>query len=496
MMAGTLAHSVRLSALLRDIATVPRALDRHIQDITLDSREVRAGSCFIALGGHKDDGAAYAADAISRGAIAIVAERPLTELRPDVPVLHSADLRQQLGAIANRFFDTPSAALKLCAVTGTNGKTTVAHLVVQAVQAMGEAAGYIGTLGAGALDDLAPLVNTTPDVITINRWLAASRDRGCRVVAMEASSHALAQQRLAGLKIHVGAFTNLGHDHLDYHIDVDAYGAAKRRLFAHPDLEAVVVNIDDALGAKIAHERSVSPRLWTSSSRDAGARLRADGIVAAGTGMHFTLDIDGWRRRIASRLAGRFNVDNLLVVCGLLLACGYAREAVADVLPLLHGVSGRAEECGRSQRGARVFVDYAHTPDSLAAILATLRELAPRRIIVVFGCGGGRDRSKRAVMGAIAERDAERVIVTADNPRNESAAAIAAEIVAGMRAPQAARVVIDRAAAIRAAIDEAEDGDFVLVAGKGHERTQESAGHRTAFSDHAEIARALAEGSA
>jgi len=493
MMANSLAPRMTLAELLQDIVTVPAALDRHIADITLDSREVRAGSCFLALAGHKDDGGHYAADAIARGAIAVLAERPLPELHTHVPVLHNAQLRQQLGTFANRFFDTPSAALTLCAVTGTNGKTTVAHLLAQAVEHMGEAAGYIGTLGAGALADLKPLANTTPDIITINRWLAASRRRGCSLVALEASSHALSQQRLAGLHIKVGAFTNLGHDHLDYHIDVDAYGAAKRRLFVHPDLHAAVINIDDVLGAQIALTQPASDQLWTCSSRDAGARLRADGIVATATGMQFTLDIDGWRQRIASRLAGRFNVDNLLTVCGLLLASGYDREAVAEVLPMLHGVTGRAEECAQTARGARVFVDYAHTPDSLTAILATLRELMPRRIVVVFGCGGGRDRSKRPVMGAIAERDAERVIVTADNPRDEDAATIAAEICTGMRRPEAVSVIVDRALAIRTALCEADAGDFILIAGKGHERTQESGGQMTAFSDHAEIARVLAE---
>ncbi len=493
MMATSLLHGVALSTLLRDIVTVPAALDRQIEDLTLDSREVRAGSCFIALAGHQDDGSRYAAQAIARGALAVLAERPLSNLRPDVPVLHSPQLRQHLGALANRFFDTPSAALKLCAVTGTNGKTTVAHLLAQAVEQMGEAAGYIGTLGAGALAQLAPLANTTPDIITINRWLASCRARDCTVVALEASSHALAQQRLDGLAIRAGAFTNLGHDHLDYHLNLDSYGAAKHRLFAQPGLGCAVVNIDDVLGAEWVRSLPSSFALWTCSSRDARARLRADGIVAAATGMQFTLDMDGWRKRIASRLIGRFNVDNLLVVCGLLLAAGYTREAIAEVLPALRGVTGRAEECGRTARGARVFVDYAHTPDSLAAILATLRALAPRRIVVVFGCGGGRDRSKRALMGAIAERDAERLIVTADNPRNELAADIAVEICAGMRKPSAATVLVDRALAIRTALAEADDGDFVLIAGKGHERTQESAGQLTPFSDHVEIARALVE---
>ena len=493
MMATSLTHGVSLSMLLRDIVAVPAVAERHIEDLTLDSREVRPGSCFIALAGHQDDGGRYAAQAIARGAIAVLSERPLDDLRLDIPVLHSPHLRQYLGALANRFFDTPSAALKLCAVTGTNGKTTVAHLLAQAVVQIGDASGYIGTLGAGALGQLAPLANTTPDIITINRWLASCRARDCTVVALEASSHALAQQRLDGLVISAGAFTNLGHDHLDYHVDIAHYGSAKRRLFAQPALNAAVVNIDDAFGAELTHSLASNLAVWTCSSRAASARLRADNIVVVPTGMQFTLEIDGWRRHIASRLVGRFNVDNLLVVCGLLLAAGYSRETIVRVLPGLCGVTGRADECGQTVDGARIFVDYAHTPDSLAAILATLRALAPRRIVVVFGCGGDRDRSKRPMMGAIAERDAECLIITADNPRNESATEIAAEICAGMRMPSAATVIIDRGLAIRTALAQAAEGDFVLIAGKGHERTQECGGQITPFSDHDEIARALHE---
>ena len=491
MMATTLSHGVPLSMLLQDFVSVPAVADRHIEDLTLDSREVRPGSCFIALAGQQDDGSRYAAQAITRGALAVVAERALHDLRLDVPVLHSPRLRQHLGILANRFFDTPSASLKLCAVTGTNGKTTVAHLLAQAVEQMGETAGYIGTLGAGALGQLAPLANTTPDIITINRALASCRARGCATVALEASSHALDQQRLEGLVIRAGAFTNLGHDHLDYHRTIENYGAAKRRLFMQPALGAAVVNIDDVFGVEMAGSLPSNLTVYTCSSHAARARLRADDIVVAPTGMQFTLDIDGWRQQIASRLVGRFNVDNLLTVCGLLLAAGYSRDAIVGALPALRGVTGRAEECGRTARGARVFVDYAHTPDSLAAILATLRALAPRRIVVVFGCGGDRDRSKRPLMGAIAEREAEQVIVTADNPRNESAVDIAAEICAGMSRPAAATVLIDRKLAIRTALAQAEDGDIVLIAGKGHERTQDSAGQITAFSDHAEIAHAL-----
>ena len=493
MMAATVLHGVPLSALLRDIVSVPTELDRYVDDLTLDSREVQAGSCFVALAGHHDDGSRYAAQAIAQGALAVLAERPLRNLRADVPVICRPDLRHHLGTLAKRFFATPAAALKLCAVTGTNGKTTVAHLLAQAVEQMGEAAGYIGTLGAGALAELAPLANTTPDIITINRWLARSRARACTVVALEASSHALDQQRLDGLALTAAAFTNLGHDHLDYHRDLASYGAAKRRLFAQPELGAAVINIDDAYGAELVRQLPPGLTRWTCSSHAGQARLRAEDIVATASGMQFTLNIDGWRAPIASRLVGRFNVDNLLVVCGLLLAAGYTREALIHALAALRGVPGRAEECAQSARGARIFVDYAHTPDSLAAILATLRELRPRRIVLVFGCGGDRDHSKRALMGAIAERDAEQLIITSDNPRNEVPAAIAAEICSGLHTPSAATVVLDRALAIRTALAVAEAGDFVLIAGKGHERSQEIAGQITPFSDHAEIARALSE---
>jgi UDP-N-acetylmuramoyl-L-alanyl-D-glutamate--2,6-diaminopimelate ligase len=491
MMAASLMHGVPLSMLLRDIVAVSSVADRHIEHLSLDSREVRPASCFIALAGHQDDGSRYAAQAIARGAIAVVAERPLSDLRLDVPVLHSPHIRQHLGVLANRFFDSPSAALKLCAVTGTNGKTTVAHLLAQAVALMGEASGYIGTLGAGALGQLVPLTNTTPDIITINRWLASCRARNCAAVALEASSHALAQGRLDGLMISAAAFTNLGHDHLDYHLDIENYGAAKRRLFAQPGLGAAVVNLDDNFGAELVPSLPSNLNVWTCSSRTASARLRADDIVAMPTGMQFTLEIDGWRQHIASRLVGRFNVDNALVVCGLLLAVGYDRDAIVAALPALRGVPGRAEECGQTAAGARVFVDYAHSPDSLAAILTTLRDLAPRRIVVVFGCGGNRDRSKRPMMGAIAERHAQHVVITSDNPRKEIAADIAAEICAGMRTPSAATIILDRGLAIRTALAEAGEGDFVLIAGKGHERTQESGGQITPFSDHDEIARVL-----
>ncbi|MGE0859704.1 MAG: UDP-N-acetylmuramoyl-L-alanyl-D-glutamate--2,6-diaminopimelate ligase [Gammaproteobacteria bacterium] len=493
MMAGTLLHGMSLTRLLDGLVNVPSACERQVQDLTLDSRAVVPGACFIALAGARDDGTRYAADAIARGALAVIADKPLAGLRPDVPVLCVPGLRGLLGELANRCFAAPSTALALCAVTGTNGKSSVAHLLTQAADLLGRGGGYIGTLGAGRLAALAPLANTTPDVLTINRWLAAFRDAGCGVAALEASSHALSQGRLDGLTLRAAAFTNLGHDHLDYHASLADYAAAKRRLFEQPGLGAAVLNVDDALGAELARELAARMPCWTTSSQNADARLRALDIDVTPAGMRFVLELDGVRHAVQSALAGRFNVDNLLTVSGLLRALGVAPADIVALLPRLRGVTGRAEECARTPRGARVFVDYAHSPDSLAAILATLRALGPRRIVLVFGCGGDRDRSKRPLMGAVAERDADLLFVTSDNPRSEAPATIAAEILAGLRAPAAAQVTLERAAAIRAALATAEADDIVLVAGKGHERTQEIAGRVLAFSDHAEIAQAIAE---
>lgn len=493
MMAATVTNGMPLSLLLRNIAVVPAARERLVDDVTVDSREVRPGACFIALAGSRDDGAKYIGEAVTRGAVAVVAERPLVPLRADIALLHAPALRQHLGVLGQRFFDHPSAALKLCAVTGTNGKTSVAHLLAQAVELLGGHAGYIGTLGAGPLGALCALANTTPDVITLNRWLARFRDQGASVVALEASSHALDQQRLAALSVHAAAFTNLGHDHLDYHHDMSAYAAAKRRLFAQPGLARAAINIDDSHGAALARELPPHIEQWTCSSRGARARVHAADIALTAAGVELSVTVDGRHQRVASALTARFQVDNMLLAIALLLASGHELGAICAVIGRLTGVPGRAQDCGTTSAGARVFVDFAHSPDSLRAILATLRTRTPRRVWLVFGCGGDRDRSKRPLMGAVAEQGAEQVILTTDNPRGENPASIAADILGGMRQPARAIVIEDRALAIRTALADAGADDIVLIAGKGHETTQERAGQRSAFSDQVEIARALAE---
>ena len=488
-----------LSALLAGVRPIDVGDDRAISDLALDSRMVGAGCCFVALRGSRDHGTRFAADAVARGAVAILTEEALPSAPDGVPVIHVPGLRELLGTLANRLFDTPSQAVRVFAVTGTNGKTTVAHLAAQAFALLEGDAGYIGTLGAGPLQALEANANTTPDVITVNRWLARLRARGTSAVTLEASSHALDQGRLAGLRIRGAAFTNLGRDHLDYHGDMASYGAAKRRLFELPGVAAAVVNIDDPFGAALAADLASRLPLITCSSghghgaAPARAALTASAIEVDATGLRFALGADGASVPVASALIGRFNIDNLLVIAGLLRTAGFALPRIGATLGRLGAVPGRLEACGATPAGARVFVDYAHSPDSLAAVLATLRELAPRKLHLVFGCGGDRDRGKRPLMGACAEAGADAVVVTSDNPRSERAADIAAEILAGMRAPSRATVIEDRAQAIRAAIAAAAEGDIVLVAGKGHEATQIIGSSVRPFSDRAEVADACSE---
>ncbi|MGE0482789.1 MAG: UDP-N-acetylmuramoyl-L-alanyl-D-glutamate--2,6-diaminopimelate ligase [Gammaproteobacteria bacterium] len=499
MMSTAAFRPLPLSVLLAGIADVAPAQEREVRDITLDSRAVQPGSCFLAVRGTRENAMCHARDAVNRGAVAIVAECRDATIDLDVPVIDVPGLRVELGTLAARFFGAPSESVRVFAVTGTNGKTTVAHLGAQAFRLVDGPCGYIGTLGAGWPDAPETGINTTPDVITINRWLARMRDAGAAAATLEASSHALDQGRLDGLRLRAAAFTNLGHDHLDYHGTHAAYGAAKARLFRHPALAAAVVNVDDACGADIAAALDPGIELWTCSSRPgdsargAPARLRACAIDSSLRGIGFQLHVDGQPVAVRSPLIGRFNVDNLLIIAGLLLAAGHPQDAVADCLGRLHAVPGRMERCGTTTRGAVVFVDYAHSPDSLTAALTTLRELTCGALHLVFGCGGNRDRSKRAPMGAVAAELADHIVVTDDNPRDEDPTKIVADIMAGIGTVASCRVIGDRAEAIRQVLAVAAEGDTVLIAGKGHESTQEVRGEWLEFNDLVQVRAVLQE---
>jgi UDP-N-acetylmuramoyl-L-alanyl-D-glutamate--2,6-diaminopimelate ligase len=483
-----------LSELLPDVAGVPR--DLAITGLVQDSRAVRPGDAFVAVGPVANDMAAhglrFAAQARQAGAVAVLFEPPAPgEWPAPADAIAVPRLQARIGAIADHFHGSPSREMTVVGVTGTNGKTSTVQLLSQAWALRGTTSGSIGTLGAGLYGHVAPTGFTTPLVLQLHALLAGLRDAGATAVAMEVSSHALHQGRVDGVHFDVAVFTNLTRDHLDYHGDMQAYGDAKARLFQWPQLRAAVLNLDDAFGRELRAALPGATHGIGISSRGAQADVRAENIVLDAAGIVFDLLLGDSRREVRSPLLGRFNVDNLLAVAGTLHALGDAADAIADTLARLQPVAGRMTRIGGDGVRPLVVIDYAHTPDALEQALASLRAHAHGRLLCVFGCGGERDRGKRPQMAAIAERGADNVIVTDDNPRDEDGDAIVAEILAGFADRSAVAVERDRAAAIARAVGAAGPGDIVLIAGKGHEPYQEVAGVRHPFDDLQVAARAL-----
>lgn len=481
-----------LSRLLAGYGQSPLA-DTPVTGLCLDSRALQAGDVFIALAGASGHGMAFVDQAIANGAAAVLYEPPLpSPLRAPAGAIALTGLRAALGALADRFHEQPSAAMTVIGVTGTNGKTSIVQLLAQALHARGLSVGTIGTLGAGLHGALAAGERTTPDVLHVHRLLADMRARGASHVAMEVSSHALDQGRVDAVRFAVAVFTNLTRDHLDYHGDMAHYGAAKAKLFASAGLTAAVVNLDDAFGRALFADLAASVRrIGTSSRGQADAMISAEAITTGSEGLSFVLRIGSAVAAVRSALIGRFNLDNLLAVAGVLHALGLAVSDIAAALAPLQPVPGRMSRAGGGRQPLLV-VDYAHTPDALRQALASVREHARARVICVFGCGGERDSGKRPQMAAIAEAAADQVIVTDDNPRGECGDAIVADIMAGLQNPASVLIERDRARAIHAAIAMAQAGDVVLIAGKGHEQYQEIAGQRLPFDDMA-VARAALE---
>jgi UDP-N-acetylmuramoyl-L-alanyl-D-glutamate--2,6-diaminopimelate ligase len=464
-----------------------------VTGLTSNSSAVRSGDAFFALAGASVHGLKFAENARAAGASAIVFEAPAPDgiAIPD-GAIGVPELRGKLGAIADRFYASPSHELVVIGVTGTNGKTSFVQLLTQALSLHGDVAGSIGTLGAGLYGKVVAGERTTPDVIAVHRLLADMRGAGASHVAMEVSSHALDQGRVDAVAFDVAVFTNLTRDHLDYHGSMDAYGDAKAKLFAWPTLRAAVVNLDDAFGAALFSQLpEYLQRIGVSSRGAQDAMLRADNVRLDASGIGFDLTMGGERHPVASPLLGRFNVDNLLSVAGALLALDWPLATIAALLQRLHPVNGRMNRVGGDARSPLVVVDYAHTPDALEQALMSLRAHTKGNLICVFGCGGDRDRGKRPQMAEIAERFADRVIVTDDNPRSEDGDAIVAEILAGFAHADAVRVQRDRAQAIATAIASAAANDVVLIAGKGHETYQEVAGVQRPFDDMAHACAAL-----
>ncbi|WP_024327864.1 UDP-N-acetylmuramoyl-L-alanyl-D-glutamate--2,6-diaminopimelate ligase [Thioalkalivibrio sp. AKL19] len=464
-----------------DVAQMP------VADLVHDSRRVAPGAVLVALAGTHGHGLDHAADAAARGAAAILwdeAEPP--ETRPDVPMIHVPGLRERLPGMARALFGAWPEAAPLVAVTGTDGKTSVTHLIALALEALGRPTGLIGTLGVGRPGQLVDTGHTTPGVIDLYRHLAQLAGAGCQAVALEASSHGLAQGRLAGAPISVGVLTQLSSDHLDFHGSQEAYATAKARLFAWPGLQTAVLNVDDAFGRQVAQTLPPGIQALTYSAAGASADLRARDVEATADGLRFVLEADGRSYPVRSALFGLFQVGNLLATLAVLQAVGVARTRALTAVAELPGVPGRMERFPLPG-GALAVVDYAHTAEALEAALCALRPHTEGRLSVVFGCGGDRDRGKRPAMGRVACRHADVVFVTDDNPRGEDPAAIRAAILAGCADAAECHEIGDRATAIASALAEADAGDVVLVAGKGHETTQEIRGQRYPFSDREQV---------
>ncbi len=452
-----------------------------VTGLCADSRAVRPGDVFVAMPGYRSDGRNYIGDAVRSGAAAVLYE-PGIEIDFAVPAIAVPGLAALSGEIAHLVYGRPSEQLWMAGITGTNGKTSVSQWIAQAMNLFDCPCAVIGTLGNGFPNKLAESANTTPDAITLHRLLAGFVEHGAVACAMEVSSIGLDQNRVAGASLDVAVFTNLTRDHLEYHGSMEAYGAAKAKLFDWPGLGAAVVNLDDPFGEQLdarltGRVRTIGYTLTGKVSR--GETLAAQDLTMTAAGIAFTLN----GVRIEAPVVGRFNASNLLAVIGALLAGDETLADIGGALPRLTFPPGRMQAVG-GEDAPLVVIDYAHTPDALEKALGSLRETAAARggkLACVFGCGGERDPGKRPMMGAVAERLADRILLTSDNPRDEDPAAILADIAVGMQAKP--EIEPDRARAIEIAIEAADARDVILLAGKGHERYQEVAGVRHPFSD-------------
>ncbi|GAA0680708.1 UDP-N-acetylmuramoyl-L-alanyl-D-glutamate--2,6-diaminopimelate ligase [Marinobacterium maritimum] len=483
------------------LAALPIETPVMVSGLTLDSRKVKPGDLFFARNGVSCRGADFIADAQQQGAVAVVVERDelsaAERAQVRVPLLEVTDLDAVVGEVASRFYGNPSHHLKVIGITGTNGKTSCSNYLAQALEQLGQRAAVIGTLGNGFLDDLQSATHTTPDAIALQALLAELKQAGADYVVMEVSSHALDQQRVAGLRFAAAGFTNLTRDHLDYHGDMAAYGDAKAKLFIDhaPALQAI--NVDDVFGRTLWQRlKPAKAKVLSFAVSEPGADLGVDGLSFAPEGAAFTLVGDQERAEVKTSLMGSFNVSNLLLCASLLQLLDYPLARIAEVLGRVKPVAGRMQALPAVAHAPAVVVDFAHTPDALAQALQALRLHRPAQgqLICVFGCGGDRDAGKRPEMGRIAAELADQLVITSDNPRSESPQAIIKEILAGVLPDAAAHVEVEREAAIRWAINHANAEDLVLIAGKGHEAYQEIKGVKEPFDDCQKAWHVLQEG--
>ncbi len=485
---------MQLKILLRSLS--PQRIigppDREVESIAYDSRRVQSGSLFVALRGEKSDGHEFIEQAIGKGASVIVAEREITSPRATVIVVENT--RTALADLGSAFYGAPSRKLKMAAVTGTNGKTTTTFLIKHICEKVGVRCGLIGTVQYEIGERILPAVRTTPEALDVQELLAQILNAGCRAAVMEVSSHALAQERTRGIEWDVAVFTNLTQDHLDFHRTLENYFEAKAKLFESLSQQqkkkkpVAIINIDDRYGQKLA-DRFAGKFSVVTYGMAQRADFRASNYRTEFAGTSYQLDARGRSYLVRVPLIGRFNVANSMAALAAATALGVnLRDAV---LSLAHApqVPGRLEMVP-AKRQFQIFVDYAHTDDALLNVLKTLRELQPRKLITVFGCGGDRDKQKRPLMGRVVDENADYGIITSDNPRKENPDAIIADVEQGFRSKHYEKIT-DRAEAITRAVALAQARDVVLIAGKGHEKYQEFADHTVPFDDLQVARRAL-----
>jgi len=483
-------RSNQLRDLLRGLVEDVVIPDCSITGISVDSRTVKPGYLFIGMPGVSSDGRAFVSNAVENGAAVLLLETGRGMNLPDkrIPVLQLGNIRKHIGLILNRFYGFPSSQLTVIGVTGTNGKTTCTQLLSRILDRPGKRCAVIGTLGNGFPGELETGTHTTPDVVTTHRLLSDFVDQGAHAVCMEVSSHALEQDRVAGIQFNIAVFTNLTRDHLDYHGDMESYGAAKARLFEVDGLEVAVINRDDEFGSKLADNLGHVKVIGFGMT---AGEIQAKSVHAQPDGTTMTLIIGERRYDVRSGVYGEFNVSNLLAVAGVLKALKWNDEEIATALSGATPVPGRMERFGTGKRGPVVVVDYAHTPDALHHALSALRLHTRGSLWCVFGCGGDRDRGKRSLMGGVADELADHVVLTDDNPRTESPEQIIKDIEQGMNRPH--QVIRPRERAVRETLAEAEASDLVLLAGKGHEDYQEIGKERLHYSDRELVQEILGE---
>lgn len=476
---------MKLETLLQSVETleVKGPVDVEIKGIAYDSRRVASAGIFVAIRGHKSDGAQYVTEALSNGAVAVVSENNL-DIGTEATHIQVRCARRALAEIANAFYGDLSRQMKIVGVTGTNGKTTTVYMIRDLLRDSGFHPGLLGTVAYEIGDRTLPAARTTPEAPDIHDMFRQMREVGCDSVVMEVSSHAIALQRIHGIAFGISVFTNLTQDHLDYHKDMDTYFDVKSRMFhefGHEGGRSVIINIDDPWGRKLLNGKRIAKDVVTYGF-DEQAMVRATDAEVNVDGTCFLVSSPWGGMRICLNLFGRFNISNALAALAVGGLCGIDLKRMAKSLENIQTIPGRLESVP-NRKNKKVFVDYAHTDDALRNVLVTLREICKGKLIVVFGCGGNRDRGKRKLMGQAAAALADYSIITSDNPRHEDPGAIVGDIIKGFSGGESFEVVLDRRDAIEKGIQKTGRKDILLVAGKGHETYQELKGTIIPFDD-------------